>query len=120
MLEAVSHSKFWKETALFVVEDDAQNGPDHVDAHRTVALVASPFAKRGIVDSTLYSTGSMLRTMELILGLPPMTQHDRHATPMTLAFTTKPDFSPYDCLAARVDLDAVNPKSGQLAELSAK
>ena len=74
VIEAVSHSKFWTQTAIFVVEDDAQNGPDHVDAHRTVAFVVSPYARRGVVDSTLYSTTSMLRTMELILGLSPMTQ----------------------------------------------
>lgn len=119
MVEAISHSKFWKETAIFVTEDDAQNGPDHVDAHRTVGLVISPYAKRGIVDSTLYCTGSMLRTMELILHLPPMTQHDRHATPMTEAFTASPDFAPYVCRDAEVDLDAKNPAKGKLADLSA-
>ena len=69
IVEAVSHSKFWPQTAIFVVEDDAQNGPDHVDAHRTTAFVISPYTKRGVVDSTMYSTSSMLRTMELILGL---------------------------------------------------
>src|SRR6187551_2512739 len=69
VIQALSESKFWPELAVFVVEDDAQNGPDHVDAHRTIAFVVSPFAKRGAVDSTLYSTSSMLRTMELILGL---------------------------------------------------
>ena len=71
IVEAVSHSKFWPQTAIFVVEDDAQNGPDHVDAHRTIAFVISPYTKRGVVDSTMYSTSSMLRTMELILGLQP-------------------------------------------------
>src|SRR5262245_46617805 len=76
LVEAVSRSKFWPTTAIFVVEDDAQNGPDHVDAHRTVALAISPYARRRGVDSTLYSTSSMLRTMELILGLQPMTQFD--------------------------------------------
>ena len=73
VVEAVSHSKFWKETAIFVLEDDAQNGPDHVDAHRSPALVISPYTKRRHVDSNMYSTSSMLRTMELILGLKPMT-----------------------------------------------
>ena len=68
VVEAVSKSKFWTQTAIFVVEDDAQNGPDHVDAHRTVAFVISPYARRRLVDSTMYSTSSMLRTMELILG----------------------------------------------------
>ena len=80
LIEAVSHSKFWPETAIFVVEDDAQNGSDHVDAHRTEALVISPYTKRHAVDSTLYSTTSMLRTMELILGLKPMSQFDAAAT----------------------------------------
>src|SRR5207248_10202536 len=76
LVEGISKSKFWKETAIFVVEDDAQNGSDHVDAHRTIAFVISPFTKRGYVDSTMYSTSSMLRTIELILGLEPMSQFD--------------------------------------------
>jgi len=79
---AVSKSKFWKDTAIFVIEDDAQNGPDHVDAHRVVALVISPYTKRKFVDSTLYSTSSLLRTMELVLGLKPMSQFDAAARPM--------------------------------------
>ena len=74
LIEAVSRSKFWAETAIFVIEDDAQNGPDHVDAHRTVGLVISPWVKRKTLDSTMYTTASMVRMMELILGLPPMTQ----------------------------------------------
>ena len=82
VVEAVSHGKFWKDTAIFVLEDDAQNGPDHVDAHRSPALVVSPYTKRRHVDSSMYSTSSMLRTMELILGLKPMTQFDAAAQPM--------------------------------------
>ncbi len=74
IIEAVSKSRAWKTSAVFVLEDDAQNGPDHVDAHRSPAFVASPFARRGVVDSTLYTTSGVLRTMELILGLPPMSQ----------------------------------------------
>ena len=74
VVEAISRSRFWNESAIFVLEDDAQNGPDHVDAHRSPALVISPFAKRRVVDSTLYTTSGMLRTMELILGLEPMSQ----------------------------------------------
>ena len=105
MIEAISHSRFWKQTAVFVVEDDAQNGPDHVDCHRTVALVASPYVRRHSVDSTMYSTSSMLRTMELILGLPPLTQYDAAATPMWATFQQQSDLRPYDCLAARVPLD---------------
>jgi len=108
MIEAISHSRFWKQTAVFVVEDDAQNGPDHVDCHRTVALVASPYVARRSVDSTMYSTSSMLRTMELILGLPPLTQYDAAAAPMWAAFQPQPDLRPYDCLPARVPLDEKN------------
>lgn len=96
LVEAISHSPFWKETAIFVIEDDAQNGSDHVDAHRTVGLVISPYTRRaGFVDSTMYSTVSMLRTMELILGLPPLSQHDASATPMTAAFSDAPDPAPF-------------------------
>lgn len=108
MIEAISHSRFWPQTAVFVVEDDAQNGPDHVDCHRTVALVASPYMRRRAVDSTMYSTSSMLRTMELILGLPPLTQFDASATPMWAAFQAQPGPRPYDALPARVPLDEKN------------
>ncbi len=95
LVEAISHSPFWKETAIFVIEDDAQSGSDHVDAHRTVGFVISPFTRRkGFVDSTMYSTVSMLRTMELLLGLPPLSQHDASATPMTNAFADAPDLAP--------------------------
>ena len=118
VVEAVSKSKFWKETAIFVVEDDAQNGPDHVDAHRTVALVVSPYTKRKHVDSTLYSTSSMLRTMELILGLQPMSQFDAAARPMYHSFTAKPDFAAYDHVVPDVDLKAVNPKDAPGAKES--
>jgi hypothetical protein len=118
VVEAVSRSKFWRETAIFVVEDDAQNGPDHVDAHRTIAYVISPYAKRGAVDSTLYSTASMLRTMELILGLKPMSQFDAAAMPMYFSFTSKPDFSSYRTRPANVDLNQRNPLTAWGAELS--
>ena len=107
-VEAVSHSKFWPQTALFIVEDDAQNGPDHVDAHRTTAYVVSPYTKRGAVDSTLYSTTSMVRTLELILGLGPMSQFDAAATPMFNAFQSQPDLRPYRALPANVDLQERN------------
>ncbi|HEX4645555.1 MAG TPA: bifunctional YncE family protein/alkaline phosphatase family protein [Verrucomicrobiae bacterium] len=108
VVEAVSHSKFWPQTAIFVLEDDAQNGPDHVDAHRSPAFVISPYTRSGKVDSTMYSTSSMLRTMELILGLKPMTQFDAAATPMFKAFQAKPNLEPYDALPAGVDLDEKN------------
>jgi DNA-binding beta-propeller fold protein YncE len=104
VVEAVSKSTFWKETAIFVVEDDAQNGSDHVDAHRTVALVISPYTKHGYVDSALYSTSSMLRTMELILGLKPMSQFDAAARPMYNSFQAQADVRPYQHLVPSVDL----------------
>ena len=81
LVDAVSHSSYWKYTAIFVVEDDAQDGPDHVDGHRTIAQVISPYTQTGKVDSTFYSTVSMLRTMEMILGVDPMTQFDAAAPP---------------------------------------
>jgi hypothetical protein len=112
LVEAVSRSKFWGETAIFVIEDDAQNGPDHVDAHRTVGLVISPWVKRKTLDSTMYTTASMVRTMELILGLPAMTQFDQLATPMYNAFTNKPDMSVIEALPESADLEARNPKNG--------
>jgi DNA-binding beta-propeller fold protein YncE/phospholipase C len=112
VVEAVSRSKFWKETAIFVIEDDAQNGPDHVDAHRVAALVVSPYTKRKYVDSALYSTTSVLRTMELILGVKPMSQFDAAARPMFNSFTAKPDFSGYEHAPARVDLGAKNKPGG--------
>ena len=108
VVEAVSHSKFWPQTAIFVLEDDAQNGPDHVDAHRSPAFVISPYARRGAVDSTMYSTCSMLRTMELILGLKPMSQFDAAAQPMFRAFQAAPNLRPYDAAPARVDLNERN------------
>jgi YVTN family beta-propeller protein len=120
IVEAVSRSKFWPETAIFIIEDDAQNGPDHVDAHRTVGLVISPWVKRKALDSTMYTTASMVRTMELILKLPPMTQFDELATPMYNAFTKDPDLSVVAGLPAEVDLEAKNPKTGPGAAASAK
>jgi DNA-binding beta-propeller fold protein YncE len=120
LVDAVSHSKFWKDTAIFVIEDDAQDGPDHVDAHRTVGFAVSPYIQRGIVDSTQYSTSSMLRTIELILGLPPMTQYDAKATPMYASFTTHPDFAPYKAAPPEVDVNERNPAHTALAYRSSK
>ena len=108
IVEAISNSPDWKESAIFVLEDDAQAGPDHVDAHRSPALVISPFSKRGAVDSTLYTTSGMLRTMELILGLPPMSQYDAAATPMYAAFQPTPMPAPYKLRPARINLDEKN------------
>jgi len=111
IVEAVSRSKFWPTTAIFVVEDDAQNGPDHIDAHRTIAFVISPWAKHGAVDSSLYSTSSMLRTMELILGLEPMSQFDAAALPMIRSFAKEPVLEPFRCRPAEVPLDEKNVAS---------
>ena len=118
VVEGLSKSRFWRQMAIFVVEDDAQNGSDHVDAHRTVALAIGPYIKRQSVDSTLYSTSSMLRTMELILGLEPMSQFDAAARPMFPSFTNQPDFTPYVHRPARVDLNARNRRDAPMAEVS--
>jgi len=104
----LSHSRYWPEMAIFVIEDDAQDGPDHVDARRTVGFAISPYIKRGSVDSTHYTTSSMLRTMELLLGLPPMTQFDAAATPMYASFGTTADPAPYQKKDSEVDLNARN------------
>jgi hypothetical protein len=120
LVEAVSKSKFWKETAIFIVEDDAQNGPDHVDSHRTVALVISPWCKRGVVDSTQYAQVGMLRTMELILALPPLTQYDAGATPMFNSFAKEPVATPYALRQPKVDLLAKNTLRSPGAQASAK
>jgi YVTN family beta-propeller protein len=108
LVERVSQSKYWPETAIFILEDDAQNGSDHVDARRTTGFVISPYIKRATVDSTLYTTSSMLRTMQLLLGLPPMSQYDAAATPMYKAFGTTADLTPYRHLAPQVDVNAKN------------
>lgn len=107
-IEHLSSSPVWKESAVFVLEDDAQNGADHVDAHRSIAFVISPYARRKYVDHTLYSTNSMLRTMELILGIPPMSQHDAAATPMWRCFTNETDYTPFKALPSNVNLDDRN------------
>lgn len=120
VVEAVSRSKFWAQTAIFVVEDDAQNGPDHVDAHRTIAYVISPYTKRRFVDSTMYSTASMLRTMELLLGLKPMSQFDAEALPMFHSFTSTPDLRPYTALPSLVNLGETNKTAAWGAGLSRK
>ena len=107
-VDYLSRSPIWKETAIFIIEDDAQDGPDHVDAHRTTAYVAGGFVKRNFVDHTMYSTSSMLRTMELILGLPPMSQYDAAAEPMWRCFSTVPNIAPFTSRPINVDLGAKN------------
>jgi YVTN family beta-propeller protein len=107
-VEYLSKSSIWKESVVFIIEDDAQNGPDHVDAHRTTAYVAGGFVKRKFVDHTMYSTSSMLRTMELILGLPPMSQYDAAAEPMWRCFTATADLAAFQSLPSNIDLNEKN------------
>ncbi|MCA9446373.1 MAG: bifunctional YncE family protein/alkaline phosphatase family protein [Candidatus Omnitrophica bacterium] len=118
ILDRVSHSHYWPEMAVFTIEDDAQDGPDHVDARRTVGLLASPYARRGYVDSTHYTTCSVLRTIELLLGLQPMSQYDAAATPMYAAFTDQAHPVEYAHLKPNIDLDERNPKTAWGAEES--
>jgi YVTN family beta-propeller protein len=119
IVEAITKSRVWSTFAIFIIEDDAQNGPDHVDSHRTAGLVISPYVKRNVVDSTMYATVSMLRTVELLLGLPPMTQHDAAAPPMVNSFMAVPDLSGFTALPARIDLMTKNPPNGYGATVSA-
>jgi YVTN family beta-propeller protein len=120
LVEGLSKSKFWPHLAIFVVEDDAQNGPDHVDAHRTVALAVSPYIKRHSVDSTMYSTSSMLKTIELCLGLEPMSQFDAAARPMAASFAITADLTPYAHRPAKADINARNTRTAWGAEKSLK
>jgi YVTN family beta-propeller protein len=116
IVEALSHSPFWREMAIFVIEDDPQNGFDHVSGYRTTAYVASPYARRREVVSTQYNTTSILRTLEQILGLPPMNQFDASAVPMWDAFTDRPDFAPFVAAATNVPLDRMNPPAQAIAD----
>jgi hypothetical protein len=108
MVEHLSKSPIWKESVVFILEDDAQNGPDHVDAHRSTAYVAGGFVKRGFVDHSMYSTSAMLRTIELILGLKPMSQYDAAANPMWRCFAKTPDSRPFNAINPSVDLNEKN------------
>jgi len=119
LVESVSKSRFWSDTAIFVLEDDAQNGADHVDSHRSPAFVLSPYTRRGKVDSTMYNTTSMLRTIEMILGIRPMTHFDAGATPMTAAFGNAVNM-PYTAVPANVPLTDRNPEHSPTAALSRK
>jgi len=120
LVERLSKSPYWPQMAIFIIEDDAQNGPDHVDARRTVGLVVSPYTKRAFVDSTLYSTSSMLRTMELLLGLGPMTQYDAAAMPMYNAFNQTANLQPYEALAPKIDVNEKNSLQAWGAKASMK
>ncbi len=119
IVEALSRSRFWPKMAIFVLEDDAQNGPDHVDSHRSIAFVISPYAKRRFVDHTMYNTTSVLRSMELILGLRPMTHFDAAARPMASAFQATPDLKPYTAEKPRRSLEERNPAASPTAVRSA-
>lgn len=120
LVERMSKSKFWPSMAIFVLEDDSQDGPDHVDSHRSLAFVISPYAKRRYVDSTFYNTTSVLRTIELILGMEPMTVFDAGARPMANCFQQKPDLTPYKSEPPRVSLTAKSPASSPTAARSLK
>jgi len=108
IIEAVSRSPYWKDTCIFAIEDDPQNGWDHVSGYRTTAYVASAYTRRHAVIHTQYNQTSLLRTMELVLGLPPMNQFDATATPMFDCFTNKPDFAPFSAMTNNVPLDEMN------------
>jgi hypothetical protein len=114
LVDVVSHSTFWKSTAIFVTEDDAQNGPDHVDAHRTLAYVISPYTQTGAVDSTHYDTAAMVATIEDLLGLPPMAITDQRAVRMWKGFAREPNLTPYSAIAP-----AVTPFGAPGAQLNA-
>jgi len=116
MIASIAHSRFWKNSAVFVVEDDTQNGTDHVDGHRGPLLVASPYARRGVTDSTYYTQLNVVKTIEQILGIAPMNQEDRAAEPMFSAFTNTPDFAPYNYRPNQISLtQGLTPVAGSRA-----
>lgn len=119
LLEHLSHSSIWKQSVVFVLEDDAQDGPDHVDAHRSPVFVAGPYVRRDTVIHQMYSTSSVLRTIELILGLPPMSQYDAAAMPLFQCFMPKPDMTPYTSVPNNINLDLRNTKKNKSSKLSA-
>jgi len=118
-VEYLSKSKVWKESVVFILEDDAQNGPDHVDAHRSPAYIAGGYVKRHFVYHTIYSTTSLVRTIELILGMPPMSQYDAAATPMWRCFSSAPDLTSFTSLPANIDFNEKNTAWNELAKKSA-
>src|SRR5262249_36922449 len=120
LVDAISHRAVWKASAIFILEADAQSGPDHVDAHRSPALVVSPFSRGRTGDSTMYSTSALLRTMELILGFPPMSQYDASATPMYNAMQSTADLRPFTQLPARISIDEKNDSLAYGADASMK
>ncbi|HTH53586.1 MAG TPA: alkaline phosphatase family protein [Edaphobacter sp.] len=120
LVDGVSHSRYWANTAIFIIEDDAQDGADHVDGRRTVGLVISPYVKRGMVDSTLYTTSSMVRSMELLLGLPPMSQYDAAAMPMYSSFGATSVIKPFTVIPPMIDVNVKNTKDSFGSKESSK
>src|SRR5262249_44578614 len=118
VLDKISHSPYWKSTAVFIVEDDPQIGQDHVDYHRSILVVASPWAEHGVTSSGQLSDPSLFRTFELTLGLPPMSRYDALATPLWDTFTLEPNDVPYTALPRNVP-EAVNPTNTPFAAYSA-
>ena len=109
LVEELSKASMWEKTAVVIVSDDAQDGADHVDSHRSVLLVASPWVRRGVVDSTFYTSHSVVRTIGMILGLRPMTQLDAAANPLTGSFQSEPDLTPFEAVQPAQPLDEINP-----------
>jgi len=118
LIEHLSHSPIWKESVVFILEDDAQNGPDHVDAHRSPVYVVGPYVKHNAVIHSMYSTSGVLRTIELILGLPPMSQYDAAALPLYECFTSTADVSPFKSIPAKVDLNLRNTAANKSSKKS--
>jgi hypothetical protein len=117
-VDYLSHSPIWKETLILIVEDDAQNGPDHVDAHRSTAYIAGGYVKKGFVDHTPYTTTSLLKTIELILGLPPMTQYDAAANSLWRCMNNTPDHPPFNTKPIMVNLDDRNLAENEWQRMS--
>jgi hypothetical protein len=116
VVEALSHSRFWPQTCLFCIEDDPQSGWDHVSGYRTTCFVASPYTRRKRTISTQYNQISLVRTIELILGLPPMNQMDASATPMFDCFTDIPDYTPFTSVPNSFPLDKITPEPKKIAD----
>ncbi len=119
-IDYLSKSPVWKESVVFILEDDAQNGPDHVDAHRSPAYIVGPYVRRNFVDHTPYTTSGILRTMELILGIPPMSQYDAAATPLWRCFTPTPNYDGYTVIPSNINLTDKNTVHNELSERSSK
>jgi hypothetical protein len=117
-VEYLSQSPIWNESVVIILEDDAQNGPDHVDAHRSPAYIAGGFVKQGFVDHTMYSTSSALRTIELILGLPPMSQYDAAAEPLWRCFDKSASHPAFKALPNLIDLNLKNTQETMMSKLS--